>query len=74
MVASAPTGVGLVLSSVGTVGATLSCYRLVAAYDDCRELGSLRAQRSNECLERGGMPVPGVEPHEVVCLVPNSPP
>jgi hypothetical protein len=67
---SGATGVGLVVSSAGLLVSLQRCLQSVDGYQSCLEGGAARAAEANRCEERGGTPVTGVDPGEVVCLEP----
>ncbi len=67
--AAAPTGIGLAVGMGATVVNVTNCWRLIDAYNDCRELGAARAEVAERCEERGGVPLSGVADNELVCLM-----
>jgi hypothetical protein len=66
------TGIGLAVSTAGLLVSLERCFQSVDRYESCLDDGAARAAEANQCEERGGTPVAGVESGEVVCLT-NEP-
>ena len=66
--ASAPSGVGLVLDSIAALGLTVQCARDISSYLACGEESERRAEIDSDCTARGGITLLGIH-SELVCLV-----
>jgi hypothetical protein len=65
---TAPTGIGLVLGLVPTVGNALQCGRDIAFALDCEERAQTLAVATTECTENGGVLLNGAN-SDLICLV-----
>lgn len=64
-----PTGVGLVIGTLGTFRMAMDCGGAFRQYSDCLERSAIRQEAQSRCEADGGVALQGFAENELICWV-----